>query len=149
MSSPKRNNGGTPANPQTRQDEHPEGACRPTFYMNAELLAAIESQSTAEDKKRSPFVAEVLEFLLASPTGEQLRENAQKHRRSLVHELESNLVLFNEHVPTDRIVELAAASQRHPDQMLVRLILLGLRVYERALARMEADIEGNHESPKG
>jgi hypothetical protein len=147
MSSSKSKDGGAPSNPKPGQDEHPEGACRPTFYMSTDLLAAIEAQSVAEDKKRSPFVAEVLEFLLTSPTGEQLRENAQKHRRSLVHELESNLVLFNEHIPTARIVELAEASQRHPDQMLVRLILLGLRVYERAIARMEADIQGSNELP--
>jgi hypothetical protein len=147
MSSPKSKDGGAPSNPKSGQDEHPEGACRPTFYMSTELLAAIEAQCAVEDKKRSPFVAEVLEFLLTSPIGEQLRENAQKHRRSLVHELESNLVLFDEHIPTARIVELAEASQRHPDQMLVRLILLGLRVYERAIARMEADIEGSNELP--
>lgn len=147
MSSPKKTDKELPPHPKSGQDEHSEGACRPTFYMSTDLLAAIEAQSTVEDKKRSPFVAEVLEFLLTSPAGEQLRENAQKHRRSLVHELESSLVLFNEHIPTARIVELAEASQRHPDQMLVRLILLGLRVYERAIARMEADIEGSNELP--
>jgi hypothetical protein len=110
--------------------------------MSAELLNAIEEQCAIEgNKKRSPFLAEILELLLTSETGEQLRESAQKHRRPLVHELEANLLLFNEHIPTERIAELAEASQRHPDQMLVRLILLGLRVYERAMARMEAEIE--------
>jgi hypothetical protein len=120
MSSPKKPDKELPAHPKPGQDEHSEGACRPTFYMSTDLLAAIEEQCAAEDKKRSPFVAEVLEFLLTSPVGEQLRE-------------------------TERIIELAEASQRHPDQMLVRLILLGLRVYERAIARMEADIEGSNE----
>jgi hypothetical protein len=134
-------------NPKLDPDESSEGACRPTFYMTLELLAAIEQQCTAEDKKRSPFVAEVLEFLLTSPTGEQLRDYAEKHRRSLVHELEQHLILFNEHIPTERITELAAASQRNPDQMLVRLVLLGLRVYERGLARMEAEIQGSTELP--
>ena len=42
-------------------------------------------------------------------------------------------MLFNEHIPTDRIGQLANASQRHPDPMWVRLILLGLRVYKRGL----------------
>jgi hypothetical protein len=147
MSSPKKTDKELPAHSKPGQDEHSESACRPTFYMSMDLLAAIEAQSTVEDKKRSPFVAEVLELLLTSPIGEQLRESAQKHRHSLVHELESNLVLFNEHIPTARIVELAEASQRHPDQMLVRLILLGLRVYERTIARMEADIEGSNGLP--
>lgn len=127
-------------------NETSEGGCRPTFYMSAELLAAIEAQCATEgSKKRSPFLAEIMELLLTSPTGQQLRESAQKHRRPLVHELEANLILFNEHIPTERIAELAEASQRHPDQMLVRLVLLGLRVYERAMARMEAEIEGGQE----
>ena len=130
------------------RDDAQEGACRPTFYMSTDLLAAIEAQCTIEgDKKRSPFLSELLSLLLLSPIGQHLRENAKKSRRSLVHELESNLILFNEHIPTERIVELAEASQRHPDQMLVRLVLLGLRVYERAIARMEAEIEGSKEIP--
>lgn len=102
----------------------------------------MEAQCEVEgNKKRSPFLAEILELLLTSDLGQQLKESAQKHRRPLVHELEANLILFNEHIPTDRIAELAEASQRHPDQMLVRLVLLGLRVYERAMARMEAEID--------
>ncbi|MEM9088673.1 MAG: hypothetical protein AAGC93_08005 [Cyanobacteria bacterium P01_F01_bin.53] len=122
-----------------------DGGCRPTFYMSTELLTAIETQCEQEGgKKRSPFLAELLELLLTSPAGEQLRTNAEKNRRSLVHELEANLVLFNEHIPTTEIAELAEASQRNVDQMLVRLVLLGLRVYKNSLTRMEAEIqEGN------
>lgn len=129
-------------------DESPEGACRPTFYMSADLLAAIEEQCAIEgDKKRSPFLAELLTLLLTSDIGQQLREQARANRRSLAHELECNLILFSEHIPTDRIRELARASQRHPDQMLIRLVLLGLRVYERAIARMDADIESSRDNP--
>jgi hypothetical protein len=127
---------------RTAAEESSEGGCRPTFYMSTELLAAIEAQCASEGgKKRSPFLAEIMELLLTSPTGKALRESAQKHNRSLTSELEANLLLFNEHIPTERIAELAEASQRHPDQMLVRLVLLGLRVYERSLARMETEIE--------
>ncbi|WP_156119910.1 hypothetical protein [Leptolyngbya sp. KIOST-1] len=131
----------------TPQDKSPsessEVGCRPTLYMTTELMEAIEAQCAVEgNRKRSPFIAEILELLLTSEAGQVLRESAQKHRRPLVHELEANLILFHEHIPTERIMELAAASQRNPDQMLVRLVLLGLRIYERAIALMEADIEG-------
>ena len=72
--------------------------------MRTELLEAIETQCAAEgNKTRSPFLAEILELLLKSPTGQWLRANTQKHRRSLVNELEANRVLFHEHIPTDRI----------------------------------------------
>jgi hypothetical protein len=119
--------------PPAAPEETLEGACRPTFYMSAELLAALEDQCAIEgDRKRSPFLAELLNLFLTSEIGQELRKQAQENRRTLAHELECNLILFSEHLPTDRIRELAKASQRNPDQMLVRLVLLGLRVYERA-----------------
>lgn len=127
---------------KTQKGESADSGCRPTFYMSTELLAEIDAQCAQDGgKKRSPFVGELMELLLTSPIGEQLRRNAEKNRRSLAHELEANLVLFNKHVPTDEIAELAEASQRNPDQMLVRLVLLGLRCYRNAVARMETDIQ--------
>ena len=130
--------------PKTKKDNADSG-CRPTFYMSTELLAVIDAQCAQDGKKRSPFLVELIELLLTSPAGAQLRENAAQNRRSLAHELEANLVLFNEHIPTDEITELAEASQRHPDQMLVRLILLGLRVYKNSIARMETEIKSSKE----
>jgi len=127
-------------------DSAADTGCRPTFYMASQLLAALEDQCALEgNKKRSPFLAEILELLLLSPKGQALRESAQKHHRPLVHELDAHLIWFNEHIPTERIEALAEASQRNPDQMLVRLVLLGLRVYERAITRMEAEIEGGQD----
>lgn len=127
----------------TSRSNAPEGGCRPTLYMSAELLAAIEAQCEVEgNRKRSPFVAEILELLLASDIGQHLRASAQTHQRSLLSELQANLILFNPHIPTERVVELAEKSQRHPDQMLVRLVLLGLQIYEPAVALMEGRIEG-------
>ncbi|MEM8503372.1 MAG: hypothetical protein AAF716_09495 [Cyanobacteria bacterium P01_D01_bin.1] len=135
----------TPASKSSKSTKPDESGCRPTFYMSTELLAEIDAQCAQDGgKKRSPFLVELLDLLLTSSMGEQLRVNAKKNRRSLAHELEANLVLFNEHVPTDEIAELAEASQRNPDQMLIRLLLLGLRVYRNSVARMEAEIqEGN------
>jgi hypothetical protein len=131
---------------KSKKGEPADSGCRPTFYMSAELLAAIDAQCAQDGgKKRSPFLAELMELLLTSPVGEQLRENAAKNRRSLAHELEANLVLFNDHIPTAEIAELAEASQRNPEQMLVRLVLLGLRVYKNSIARMEEEISGSTE----
>jgi len=131
---------------KTQRGESADSGCRPTFYMSTELLAEIDAQCAQDGgKKRSPFVGELMELLLTGPIGEQLRENAEKNRRSLAHELEANLVLFNKYVPTDEIAELAEASQRNPDQMLVRLVLLGLKVYRNSMAYMEADIKSSKE----
>jgi hypothetical protein len=133
--------------PIAPQEESTEGASRPTFYMSTEIVEAIEAQSDIEGVKRSPFVAELLEFLLLSPIGIKLRESAQERRRRLMDELQLNLVLFSDRLPTDKIIELAKASQRDPDQMLVYMVLMGLRVYERSLNRMDAEIEVSSEHP--
>ena len=124
---------------KSKRGEPSDGGCRPTFYMSTELLAAIDEQCAQDGKKRSPFLAELMELVLTSPTGKQLQANAEQNRRSLAHELEANLVLFNEHVSTAEIEELAKASQRNTDQLLVRLVLLGLRVYRNSVSRMEAE----------
>ncbi len=130
---------------KAKKGESADSGCRPTFYMSTELLAAIDAQCAQDGgKKRSPFLVELMELLLTGPIGEQLRENAAKNRRSLAHEIEANLVLFNDHVPTAEIIELAEASQRNPDQMLVRLVLLGLRVYKNSIVRMESEIEDSN-----
>jgi hypothetical protein len=75
-------------------EEQIEGVCRTTIFMTTNLLEAIDAQCAAEDKKRSPFVAEILELVLMSPAGEHLCQNAAKHERSLVNELKQNLLLF-------------------------------------------------------
>jgi hypothetical protein len=64
-----------------------------------------------------------------------------------MHELDFNLTLFNECIPTQKIIELAKASQRDPDQMMVYIILMGLRVYERSLSRIDAEIEETNIHP--
>jgi predicted glycosyltransferase len=128
-------------------EEQVDGVCRTTIFMSTSLLEAIDAQCAAEDKKRSPFVAEILELALTSQTGERLCENALKHERSLVNELRQNLLLFNPRLPIDTIEELAEDSQRYPDQMLLRLALLGLKVYERSIARMNAEIDTINELP--
>jgi hypothetical protein len=128
-------------------EEQIEGVCRTTIFMTTNLLEAIDAQCAAEDKKRSPFVAEILELVLMSSTGIGLCENAAKHERSLVNELRQNLLLFNDRMPTERIEELAEESQRYPDQMLLRLALIGLKIYERSMARMNAEIESANEIP--
>lgn len=128
-------------------EEQIDGVCRTTIFMTTNLLEAIDAQCAVEDKKRSPFVAEILELVLTSRTGVGLCENAAKHERSLVNELKQNLLLFNDKIPLDTIQELAEDSQRYPDQMLLRLALLGLKIYERSISRMNAEIEVANELP--
>jgi hypothetical protein len=108
----------------------PDKGCRPTFYMTAELLAAIDEQcATESNKKRSPFVSELLQVVLTSPIGQELRFQAAANQHTLAEELKRNLILFNSAIPIEQIRSLAASSHRNPDQMVVHLILLGLQTY--------------------
>lgn len=109
---------------------NPDATGRPTFYMTQELLKAIEIQARQEHASRSGFVSSVLGFLLLSPTGQQLKRNAQFNNRSLTQELEQTLALFQEQLPLEEITQLATASQRSPVQMLTYLALKGLQAHK-------------------
>jgi hypothetical protein len=119
--------------------EQIDSVCQPTISMTTNLLDAIDALCVLEDKVRSLFVAEILELVLVSQTGVGLCESAAKHERSLVNELEENLLLFNSRIPNDTIdsiKELAEASQRSLDEMLIHVILMGVKVYERSINRI-------------
>lgn len=118
----------------TDSSPEPDKGCRPTFYMSAELLAAIDEQCAAEgNKKRSPLLSEILQVVLTSEMGQELRSQAATNQHSLAEELKRNLILFNPAIPLEQIRSLAASSHRHPDQMLIHLILLGLQTYQARL----------------
>jgi hypothetical protein len=109
---------------------NPSAISRPTFYMSQALLQAIEAQAQGEYASRSGFVSGLLGFLLLSPLGQRMRENAERNSRTLAQELEQSLGLLQEQLPMSQIQELATASQRSPVQMLTYLTLLGLQSYE-------------------
>jgi hypothetical protein len=98
--------------------------------MSEELLREIEVQAQREHASRSSFVANILAFLLSSPIGQQLLQNASLSRRTLVQELEQSLTLFQQQLPLQQINQLAMASQRSQAQMLTYLVLLGLQAYQ-------------------
>lgn len=111
---------------------NPDAVSRPTFYMSDELLRAIEVQAKQEHASRSGFVAGLLNFLLLSPTGQQLQKNAWYGSRTLAQELEQYLTLIQEQLPLEKIDQLAAMSQRSLPQMLTYLVLQGLETYQES-----------------
>jgi hypothetical protein len=112
-----------------KEKERNEQARRLTLYMSEKLYNQVINQSKENETTKSRLIVDLLNLFLMSPVGQKLQENAKKNRRSLHQELESNLVLFNEQIPTEEISRLAETSQRNPDQMLIHLVLLGLQVY--------------------
>lgn len=104
--------------------------CRPTFYMSEELLNRVAVQAKEEGITMSRFVVTILNFLLLSTIGQILQENSRSNQRTLVQELNRNLILLNEKLPIDEIHQLAAISERTSDQMVIYLVLLGLKAYK-------------------
>lgn len=145
MNSPKSQNLGEKA-------QQPENATsRPTFYMNNQLLNAIEQAAQQEHASRSSFVASLMSFLLLSSLGQQLQENARRSNRTLAQELEQSLNLFQEQLPLGDINQMATASQRSLPQMLTYLVLIGLQSYQGAnstsLLRSGSDSSETSTSP--
>ena len=113
----------------SNREGNPDKVKRPTFYMTNRLFQAIEYQAQQERTSRSRLVTSLLSFLLLSPIGQQLQENARPNNRTLAQELEQTLVLLKQQLPHEQISKLASASQRSPANMIVYLALLGLQVY--------------------
>lgn len=114
---------------------------RPTIYMSPELERELEEQSTSEGTSKSRLITDLMELLLMTPEGHKLRQSALENQRTLAQELENYLLPFQEGFPTERIAQLARDSQRSSTQMTVYLVLLGLRVYERYLTRLQSAID--------
>lgn len=102
------------------------------------LLLLIPSGEQQQNKQvwgevASPpqMIADLTKALLSEPLIGQLQEKAAQNRRTLGQEVERNLILFREQIPLTEITDLAKATQRSPDEMLIRLILVGLEVYKQ------------------
>lgn len=104
---------------------------RPTFYMSQELHGQLARLASQKNTTMSRLVVDVLTFLILSSIGEKLQASAHQHGKTLVQELEENLILYSEWIPTEEIERLADASQRTAAGMLVYLVLLGLEHYDR------------------
>lgn len=110
---------------------------RPTIYMAPELETELEDQATTEKTSKSRVVTDLLNLVLLSQTGRRLRRSAKQNQRTLAEELENYLFAFLEDFPTERVAQLAKESQRTSTQMSVHLVLLGLKVYDRYLSRLQ------------
>ncbi len=87
----------------------------------------------AKELGKSPaqIIAEIIDVIVTPPLSKKLQTSADYNGRTLAKEIEKNLVLFKERIPYDKILQLAEATQRTPEDMFARLALLGLETYEQ------------------
>lgn len=111
---------------------------RLTQVQEALPSQALAHLASAAYRTPDQLIAELVHLLLSEPIGQRLQDNIILNRRTFGQEVERNLILFREQIPTDEIINLAQATQRTPDEMLIRLVLLGLEEYKkRGLAEQE------------
>ena len=132
-----------------------------SFATSREIDNAIQKQVQQDRTNKSSFVSDVMEALLLSKLGEQLKTRAIKDKQTLLQELQDSLKateilssqqleqlaeptgrtttevleeflqLLFETIPAEKLLELAKRSQRPPVYFLIHLISLGLQLYER------------------
>ncbi len=96
-----------------------------------EQIPTEELTQLAEASGRTPsqIMAELVRTLLGSSLSQKIQDSAERNRRSFAQEVEQNLILFREHIPQQEIIKLAEDTQRRPDDMIIRLVLIGLEYY--------------------
>ena len=90
----------------------------------------VEITNTS-DEVMPRLINDLLNLLLITPAGIQMRWRALQNQRTLAEEVEKQVIYSQKDFPIERICQLAKDSQRTPVQMLDYLTLLGLKVYEQ------------------
>jgi len=108
---------------------------RVSLYMQDELITALNAQVKADGTNKNTLIVQLLQVLLLSAAGQQLRSYTQESGHQLVEELRDYLILFTDQVPIDEITQLGLGCQRNTPQMLLYLALLGLDTYKQQLKR--------------
>ncbi|KYC43745.1 hypothetical protein WA1_00850 [Scytonema hofmannii PCC 7110] len=128
--------------PQKRRKKAtPEDSTRRlTLYMTESLYTLLESQSQVDGISMSGLTVNLLSLFLASPQGQKLKEEAKQQHRTLIQQLENDLLRFEKELSPETLSEiqrLAELSERSLDQMILYLVKLGLRIYKM---RIESDL---------
>lgn len=116
-------------NPENRLRNNSKQVNKATIYLTPELKTAIDEQGLQEDQSRSALISSIMHAVLLSPTGKQLREDANATNQELAAYLIENLLFYSEDISKESIVDLAQKTRRNPMQMIEFLIALGLKVY--------------------
>lgn len=108
---------------------------RVSLYMQNELISALNAQVKTDHTNKNTFIVQLLQLLLLSEAGQNLRSNTQESGHHLVEELRDYLILFTDQMPLEEISQLGRQCQRNTPQMLLHLALLGLDTYKQQLKR--------------
>jgi Arc/MetJ-type ribon-helix-helix transcriptional regulator len=111
---------------------------RITVPLPEAVLNQLDEQVRRDATNKAAFCSNLIELILTSEGGKILREAAARKDTPLLAILSDYLSLMA-NVPTEEIEQLGLDSQRHLDQMLVYLLLVGLKVYKKRLEREELD----------
>jgi len=114
------------------------GMTRITVPLPEAVLNQLDEQVRRDATNKAAFCSNLIELILTSEGGKILQEASARKDTPLLATLSDYLSLMA-NVPTEEIEQLGLNSQRHLDQMLVYLLLVGLKVYKKRLEREELD----------
>lgn len=100
-----------------------------TIYLSTELKEAIDEQRQQEGESRSGLISNIMDAILLSPVGKQLRKDTNDNNRPIADYILENFLLYSEGISRDEIRDLARKTRRNPMQMVEFLIALGLKIY--------------------
>lgn len=120
-----------PRQPRKSRKRDPEASHRTTIYLTGELLNVLNEQAKLEGSNQTRMIGDLLTMLLLSDTGQALREGAKSHRLTLAQEAERKIRLYTDRLPVEEIAKMAEATQRSEEDMIIRLVQMGLEVQRR------------------
>lgn len=123
---------------------------RVSIPLEVSTLEAIDARALHEYSNRSALIAQLMQVLLDSPHAPGLAHRADQQGLTLAESLQSSLAMLDK-LDFDKISLYAEQSQRNPDQMLIYLVILGLRVYERIATQSQQHTDAliDESSPLG
>jgi|GEM_PF-6581323 len=103
---------------------------RTSLYIEPSMSTELEMQVRQDKHNTNSWINNLLQVLLTSEGGRNLRSFAREEDRTFLELLRDLTNLLDKKVPLNRISKLADKSQRNIIQMMIYLMLLGLKQYE-------------------
>lgn len=95
-----------------------------SYATSAIIDNALQEQVKRDDSNKSSFVSELIEFLLLSKLGQQLKTRAIENNQTLLQELEDSLNTTTKILSSKELKKLAEPIGRSTNEVLEEFLLL-------------------------
>lgn len=103
---------------------------RISLYLETPIATELNQQVESDGPNVNSWANNLFHIIFLSPGGQKMREFASEAEKPYLELLRDLVSLLDKRVPIDRIAKLATSSQRNIIQMMIYLMILGLKSYE-------------------